>query len=225
MNATARRWLHISRTEHCCSDCYDTYACQQTDEWTQAGVTAGDGLLEYIVSKHLPYWVQCECGMWRPLPLHADASQLAIRAKCPDGGCAAANSSAAGAGGTCSPAGAERFDDTPLVDLEVWIGEVSEAAQQRLVGDFYQRAMTARELLSCQQSLEKSGREGGPACLPYAHLTKAEAAELTDLAAPCRRIYVNLRNLLLWRWSLDDGRYLTMREAAAWVRVRGAVRR
>ena len=160
---------------------------------------------------------------------------------------------------------------------------MSEAEQQRLVSDFYQRSMTARELLCTQQSLEKSRRDAGgaPCYLPYAHLTKArrrlraprprprppraalhaaacsgtstpllarraashadksclppprfpprskaEAAELPEgLAAPCRRVYANLRNLLLWRWSVDPERYLAMREAAGWVRVRGAVRR
>ena len=78
LNASACSWHHISRTEHVCSECVQHY--KQSTEWqSRADAPADDEasrLLEHIVSAHLPYWVRCECGVWRPLPQHADASQL-----------------------------------------------------------------------------------------------------------------------------------------------------
>ena len=117
LNASACSWHHISRTEHVCSECVQHY--KQSTEWqSRADAPADDEasrLLEHIVSAHLPYWVRCECGVWRPLPQHADASQLRERhACCVEGGCTEPSGAAS----------ADKFDDSPLVDLEVWGGDV-----------------------------------------------------------------------------------------------------
>ena len=88
--------------------------------------------------------------------------------------------------------------------------EVDDASQQRVVNDFNQRSMDAAELLACLRSLAERG-----GYLPFAHLTRAELRALPPLDGASRRVYVNLRNLLLHRWAADAGRYLSMREAAA----------
>ena len=134
---------------------------------------------------------------------------------------------AEGCGGAADAAGAALaaaacesgyWDDSNLLDLEVW-AEVDDAAQQRVVNDFNQRSMDAAELLACLRSLAERG-----GYLPFAHLTRAELRALPPLDGASRRVYVNLRNLLLHRWAADAGRYLSMREAAAACRPRGAIR-
>ena len=224
----ARRWHHVSRSEHACGDCADHYTRPDGPghaEWLAARARLGDDLSieQFLAMRHLPTWVRCvACGSWRALAPDVDTASLDLGAlRCADAGVAEGCGGAADAAGAALAAAVGEsgyWDDSNLLDLEVW-AEVDDASQQRVVNDFNQRSMDAAELLACLRSLAERG-----GYLPFAHLTRAELRALPPLDGASRRVYVNLRNLLLHRWAADAGRYLSMREAAAACRPRGAIR-
>ena len=209
-------------------DCADHYTRPDGAghaEWLAARARLGDDLSieQFLAMRHLPTWVRCvACGSWRALAPDVDTASLDLGAlRCADAGVAEGCGGAADAAGAALAAAVGEsgyWDDSNLLDLEVW-AEVDDASQQRVVNDFNQRSMDAAELLACLRSLAERG-----GYLPFAHLTRAELRALPPLDGASRRVYVNLRNLLLHRWAADAGRYLSMREAAAACRPRGAIR-
>ena len=67
----ARRWHHVSRSEHACGDCADHYTRPDGPghaEWLAARARLGDDLSieQFLAMRHLPTWVRCvACGSWR----------------------------------------------------------------------------------------------------------------------------------------------------------------